>query len=52
MKQKNNIHPAERTYLAPQVEAFSMGIERGFSQSVDTDTLPTLYDDWTNEDFA
>lgn len=52
MKQKNNIHSAERTYLAPQMRTLPIHIESGFAQSVGTDTLPTIGADWTNEDFA
>ncbi|MGN0007333.1 MAG: hypothetical protein ACI35T_04485 [Alistipes sp.] len=39
-------------YSAPQLRTLPIRIESGFVQSVGSDGLPNIEDDWTNEDFA
>ncbi len=52
MQKKTNFQIALHTYLAPQLRTLPVRIESGFAQSVGSDGLPTLDNDWTNEDFA
>ena len=52
MKNKPNFRAVRHSYSAPQLRTLPIGIESGFAQSVGGDGLPTISDDWTNEDFA